>query len=224
MSNLNSFQDYFDEIKNIWEKLESPNRIIPFCTPMKLNPKFLVIGINHSDFCPQNSEKSKRIANDFSKGIPKENTYKEHNHSFARGLRAVIERVHNEYNDFDCEPSNEWIGTNRIAIQTDSEGSGVITSHKKYKECQSDMDKILKSLISYTKPKNIILAGNAACDNFYYSKGQTMANKKVKKVLVDKETRETTNVIPVWHFSWTWTYSKTETRIKAAIKNNLCDY
>ncbi len=59
---------------------------------------------------------------------------------------------------------------------------------------------------------------------FTILRGRQWQIKKVKKVLVDKETRETTNVIPVWHFSWTWTYSKTETRIKAAIKNNLCDY
>ena len=224
MSNLNSFQEYFDKIKKIWGKLESPNRIIPFCTPMKLNPKFFVIGINHSDFS-EDTDEAESIADEFSKGIPKVNTFIEHNHSFAIGLRTVIKRVHNKYNDFDSVPNHEWVGTNRIAIQTGSEGSGAVTSLEKYQECQSDMDKLLKSLIAYMNPKNIILSGNEACDNFYYQEGQAMAKRKVKKVLIDKETKETTNIIPVWHFSWWKAYSqKTVDRMENAIINNLCDY
>ena len=224
MPNFNTFEEYFDEIRRIWKKLDSPNRIIPFCTPMKLNPKFLVIGINHSDFCPDDSAKSNRIAEDFSKGIPIENTFIKHDHTFAKGLRAVIKRVHNEFNDFDELPSDEWVGTNRIAIQTGSEGAGEIMALTNYSDCQKDMDKTLKSLISYMKPKNIILAGNDACDNFFYPEGKTMADKKFKKVIVDKETRETTNIIPVWHFSYTSFYAKTEKRLKEAITSNFCDY
>ena len=35
-------ENYFDQIKLIWEKLGVPNKIIPFCTPLKKNPKFLI--------------------------------------------------------------------------------------------------------------------------------------------------------------------------------------
>ena len=43
-----------------------------------------------------------------------------------------------------------------------------------YSECQKDMDKVLKSLISYMKPKNIILAGNDACENFFYPESSSL--------------------------------------------------
>jgi|TARA_B110000211_G_C13666012_1_gene372397 hypothetical protein len=53
---LDSFEQFFDGIKNIWARLEQQNTIIPFCTPLMLNPTFLVIGTNHSNnFCPYNS-------------------------------------------------------------------------------------------------------------------------------------------------------------------------
>ena len=231
---VGSFEEYFEEIKKIWKNLDSPNRIIPFCTPMKLNPKFLVIGINHSDFCPNDAAESKRIAEDFSKGIPLENTFIEHNHTFAKGLREVIKEVHNIFNDFDEKPTDEWLGTNRIGIQTDGKGAGSIEALDNYSKCQKDMDKVLKSLISYMKPKNIILAGNPTCENFFYPEGSrlTMANRKPKKILIDKDTKATTNIIPVWHLSHNWRTSpgdsesygeKTVKRIKQAIEDGLCE-
>ena len=41
MFNFKTFEDYFNEIINIWSQLNLNNKIIPFCTPMKLNAKFL---------------------------------------------------------------------------------------------------------------------------------------------------------------------------------------
>ena len=234
MTSTDKFTDYFDQIKRIWEKLDTPNLIIPFCTPMKLNPKFLVIGINHSDFCRNNLVESKRIAEDFSKRIPLENTFIKHDHTFAKGLREVISKVHDSYNDFDEKPTDEWLGTNRIAIQTDGKGADSIKALDNYSECQKDMDKVLKSLISYMKPKNIILAGNDACENFFYpeSSSLTMANRQPKKILIDKNTKATSNIIPVWHLSHNWRTSpgdpecygdKTAKRIKQAIEDGLCE-
>ena len=96
------------------------------------------------------------------------------------------------------------------------------------------MDKVLKSLISYMKPKNIILAGNDACENFFYpeSSSHTMANRQPKKILIDKDTKATSNIIPVWHLSHNWRTSpgdlecygdKTVKRIKQAIEDGLCE-
>ena len=223
-------QKYFDEIKNIWEELELENRIIPFCTPLKLNPKFLVIGLNHSAFS-RNVEEANQIAKEFSENIPKVNTYVEHHHSFAKGLRAVIEKVHNKFNDLDKKPSDEWVGTNRIAIQTGSEGADYVMNQDKYQQCQKKMDKVLLSLISYIKPRNIILAGNDACDGFYYpsskepgSKKQPMQKKELKKVILDKDTQETTNIIPLWHFSRNYFNAKNTERLEDAIKEGFCAY
>ena len=84
MYNYKTFEEYFYEIKNIWSQLNTKNRIIPFCTPMKFRPKFFIIGLNHSVFSNDDKE-ANLIANDFSNSIPKLNTYTNHNHKFAKG-------------------------------------------------------------------------------------------------------------------------------------------
>ena len=83
------FKNYFDQIKLIWEKLGVPNKIIPFCTPLKKNPKFLVIGINHADFSTQRNI-AEDIAFRFSKNLPDINTFVSHKHKFANGLVCMI--------------------------------------------------------------------------------------------------------------------------------------
>ena len=104
MNELNTFEDYFNKIKSIWEPLGMQNRIIPFCTPLKMNPNFLVIGLNHSDF-DSNPSKASEIADAYSTKIPSVNTYIEHNHKFAKGLRAVIGGVNEQINTFDAKPN-----------------------------------------------------------------------------------------------------------------------
>lgn len=219
------FKDFFNKIKSIWEPLGLNKRIIPFCTPLKVNPKFLVIGINHSDF-DSNPTMADKIAVAYSMGMPSTNTYIEHDHSFAKGLRAVIAGVNRQIDSFDREPNEDWVGTNRIAIQTGPEGAGEVMHAYGYEECQREMDKTLKSLISYIKPKNILLVGNEACDGLFYpaKPKQPMNNKKTKKVLINKETKETTNIIPLWHFSRGSFYQPCSSRIIEAIQNKLCDY
>lgn len=225
MNQLNSFEDYFNKIKSIWEPLGMPNKIIPFCTPLKINPNFLVIGLNHSNF-DSNPKKAEQIGNAFSLNIPSVNTYIEHNHKFAKGLRAVIARVNEHINTFDAKPNENWVGTNRIAIQTGPEGADAVMKTYGYEECQKEMDRTLKSLIAFMRPKNILLVGNDACDGFYYpsNKEQKMENKKIKKVLINKDTREIANVIPLWHFSRGSFYQPCSLRIIEAIQNDFCDF
>ena len=224
MNELNTFEDYFNKIKSIWEPLGMQNRIIPFCTPLKMNPNFLVIGLNHSDF-DSNPSKASEIADAYSTKMPSVNTYIEHNHKFAKGLRAVIGRVNEQINTFDAKPNENWVGTNRIAIQTGPEGADAVMRIYEYEECQKEMDRTLKSLIAFMKPKNILLVGNETCDGFYYPpKKENMENKKIKKVLINKDTRELANVIPLWHFSRGTFYEPCSLRIIEAIQNDLCDY
>ena len=224
MNELNTFEDYFNKIKSIWEPLGMQNRIIPFCTPLKMNPNFLVIGLNHSDF-DSNPSKAAEIADAYSTKMPSVNTYIEHNHKFAKGLRAVIGRVNEHINTFDAKPNENWVGTNRIAIQTGSEKADAVMRIYGYEKCQKEMDKTLKSLIAFMKPKNILLVGNETCDGFYYPlKKENMENKKIKKVLINKDTRELANVIPLWHFSRGTFYEPCSLRIIEAIQNDLCDY
>ena len=117
-------------------------------------------------------------------------------------MRAVIGRVNEQINTFDAKPNENWVGTNRIAIQTGPEGADAVMRIYEYEECQKEMDRTLKSLIAFMKPKNILLVGNETCGGFYYPpKKENMENKKIKKVLINKDTRELANVIPLWHFS-----------------------
>ena len=224
MHALNTFEDYFNKIKSIWEPLGMHNRIIPFCTPLKMNPNFLVIGLNHSDF-DSNPSKAAEIADAYSTKMPSVNTYIKHKHKFAQGLRAVIAGVNRHIGSFDREPNEDWVGTNRIAIQTGPEGADAVMKTNGYEDCQKEMDKTLKSLIAFMKPKNILLVGNDTCDGFYYpSNKENMENKKIKKVLINKDTRELANVIPLWHFSRGVFYEPCSLRIIEAIQNDLCDY
>ena len=218
---FNSFEEYFDEIKSIWSKLENPNRIIPFCTPLLHNPKFLIIGKNHSNnFDPYDGVENNRIADSFSRSIAEENTFLKHKHPFAKGLKRVVKSINQEYGDLKI--TQEWLGTNRCAIQTNSGGLGLeIENHPKYKKSQEEMDKLLKSFISFIKPKNVILTGLYACELYY--PGKKLKEMKSKKILFKKGSSETFNLIPVWHFSLPYNTQKIINRLKSAIENGYCE-
>ena len=221
---LNDFVDYHFEIKKIWKELNLPNLIIPFCTPMKPRPKFLVIGLNHSDFAPNNTAESNRIAMEFSTAIPKENTYVRHRHKFAQGLRNIIKKVQMDFKDFDYKPTDEWVGTNKIAIQTDSSGAKCIVNQEGYKRCQKKMNEVLISLIKFMKPKNVLLSGKDAAHIFPFYKDKKLGDMDYQKYHLDDEGNETTNLIPLHHFSWTTHYKRAADGIKEAIRNGYCNY
>lgn len=223
MHNYKTFEQYFYEIKNIWSQLNTKNRIIPFCTPMKFRPKFFIIGLNHSVFSNDDKE-ANLIANNFSNSIPKLNTYTNHNHKFAKGLRAVIRRVHEEVDDFDTGPNDDWLGTNRIAIQTDAKGASPIIVHKDYKIYQQKMDNLLRSLIIFMKPRNVLLVGKDASEIFGYNKNSSLNLMKFSKFQVCSDTNKTTNIIPIHHFSRGSFYQPAADRIIKAIKEGFCDY
>ena len=219
---FNSFEEYFDEIKRIWSKLDNPNRIIPFCTPLLHNPKFLIIGKNHSNnFDPYNEDNNNRIADSFSRTLATENTFLNHKHPFAVGLKRVVNSINQEYSDLKI--TKEWLGTNRCAIQTNSAGLGSeIEDHPKYKRSQEEMDKLLKTFISFIKPKNVILTGLYACELYY--PGKKLKDMECKKVLFKKSSSETFNLIPVEHFSLNYNTQKIINRIKSAIESGCCDW
>ena len=218
---LDSFEQFFDGIKNIWARLEQPNRIIPFCTPLMLNPTFLVIGTNHSNnFCPYNETENNRIADAYSSEIPKEHTFLEHQHPFATALRRIINGVREEIKDFDI--NEEWLGTNRCAIQTDSDGIANLKRHMNYKDCEKEMDLLLKAFVRYIQPKNVLLTGEHACQ-LYYPKGP-MQGMKSKKCFLSKESRDTFNLIPVKHLSMGYHKSEIIRKIKESINDGFCDY
>lgn len=89
-------------------------RIIPICTPVNDRVYVLVIGKNHSDFDPANEGNADRIAESYSLSAPKspeEHSLLHHNHEFAVRWRCIGREV-------GLEVSDEWISTNRCAVQT----------------------------------------------------------------------------------------------------------
>ncbi len=218
-----TFKNYFEDIKKIWSKLNNPNRIIPFCTPLIMRPDFLIIGTNHSNNFDKNQSKNEEIADSFATEIAKENTFLTHNHPFAEGLKDVVNLVQNDFKDFKI--SSKWVGTNRCAIQTDSGGLGDIPKNINYAECEKKMDTLLKNFIKFCRPKNIILTGKHACGLFYSDKN--LKEMKPKKIL-----KESCNVIPIWHLSELWRWdrydqesfkTKTINRIVSSIQNGYCE-
>lgn len=149
---------YFREIKEIWKPFVD-RRIIPFCTPMVVRPTVIVIGTNHAGFTRSGTPETCQIAEQFASAMPTINTYLEHDHHFANGLRSVCERA-------DLRVDATWVGTNRCPIQTDSDGLGALPSHPRFEECQARMDDLLHSLIDDIEPKNVLLVGSYACDLF----------------------------------------------------------
>ena len=74
------------------------------------------------------------------------------------------------------------------------------------------------------KPKNIILAGNYA-SNLYYAGDLKMKNLISKKIIINKISKETTNLIPIWHFSYYNMFKKEiVSRFEDSINKNLCEY
>ena len=129
---------YFERIKRIWTPIANDDLVIPFCTPVIQNPTALVIGLAHSNFDPGNLENGRRIALAFSLAIPTTvNTYLDHNHPFAVGLRNICERA-------EIILDAAWVGTNRCAVQGDFEN---IKCRDGYDNARIAMDGVVKDLM-----------------------------------------------------------------------------
>ena len=221
MSNLVDSQYFFDKIQDIWKSIKSENRVIPFCTPIQINPDVLVIGKNHSNnFCPYNQSENNRIANSFAKKLPLENTFLKHQHPFAEGIKRVMKQLKTEFNNFDV--TERWVGTNRCAIQTNSKGLGEIYHHPNFRICQHEMDLLLKNFIKIIKPKNVILSGKDACELFYIEK--RLVDMNCKKFQLDQKSKQTCNIIPLEHFSLNYNTQKILDRLRYAIINNFFSF
>ena len=198
---------FFPRIRAVWTGLAPDRRIIPFCTPVFPNPRVLVIGTNHSDFDPRDPVNSAAIADAFASREPDVNTFTAHSHHFARGLEEIATIIRETHGVEGFEVGNDWMGTNRCAVQTDSSGIEPLRFDLSFSDRQNEMDALLKSLVKCVKPDNVVLAGKYACALYYpdaIKKNKSIGELLPKRILVDKETRQTTQLIPVWHFSPKW--------------------
>jgi hypothetical protein len=89
---------YFSRIKQIWHPFQNiaaqkGKFIIPFCTPLRMQPPALVIGTNHSDFDPRDPDEATNIARSYATKPAETNTYMEHRHNFAKQLRRMCKKA-----------------------------------------------------------------------------------------------------------------------------------
>ena len=219
------FDRYFDEIKDIWEKLGSKGRIIPFCTPLKIHPRFLIIGTNHSDkFDPVFAGQNKRIADSFAQGVPDEmHSLIEHNHEYAKGLRKIIGQLQSTYPNMAID--REWIATNRCAVQTPTGGIDALMKFKQFAQCEAEMDRLIKRFIAFSRPKNVLLTGGYACALYYDEASiQQMA---CRQEAYEEGGAAHFNLIPLWHLSAKVgaesSRQKSYRRLRRAIQDGLCE-
>ena len=74
------------------------------------------------------------------------------------------------------------------------------------------------------KPKNVLLSGKDAAHIFPFYKDKKLGDMDYQKYHLDDEGNETTNLIPLHHFSWTTHYKRAADGIKEAIRNGYCNY
>ena len=153
--------DAFKKLVDIWKPIAGGRLIIPFCTPIIERPDVLVIGQNHASFTGNNADlpNNDPIGLEMSEGIPKVNTFIEHNHKFASEVGKFA-------NELSTHVSSKWCGTNACAIQAEGTDFGKnIYSNPLYDEIRKDSAKILRALIrEHIQPKNIFLFGKPAIE------------------------------------------------------------
>ncbi|MDZ4819153.1 MAG: hypothetical protein SGJ20_09295 [Planctomycetota bacterium] len=185
-------QRWFDKIQETWAPFAQTRFVIPFCTPIFERPSAVVVGKNHSDFVKGGGKESDLIAAEFANGLPKINTFLDHNHKFASGLKTICKRA-------SIEIDETWIGTNRCAVQTGPDGIIEIERNRHFFDCQDKMDGILCELFAEIVPRNVILTGEYAAALYYPDAGRTPISLLRPRDITFPNTDSTTRVIPIHH-------------------------
>jgi len=200
---------YFSEIKSAWSPYENGvHRIIPFCTPVNESPIAIVIGTNHSDFVIGGGRIAEQIATDFANALPQVNTYLQHDHRFSQGLREICAIA-------NITITNNWIGTNRCALQTGPDGISILSRDVRFLRCQITMDQILRNLILEINPKNILLVGKYAA-GLYYPNNLTF--EEMNPMILNFSGKEL-NLIPIQHPSRATYWESAAERLRQCFQN-----
>lgn len=188
---LDSPTCFFDDIRDCWLPVADGRKVIPFCTPVNIRPDALVIGKNHSWFDPS-PEREQQIAEAYACALPQVNTFLEHEHTFATRLRKYTQAA-------GIEVTQNWVGTNRCAVQTGPDGIGQLQQHTSFQACQNAMDGILLELIQWLEPKNILLFGTYA-QALLYPKAKRLADTAPMRF--ELRSGASSKVIPLPHLSF----------------------
>ena len=197
-------QFYFDEAKRIWSPFNIW-RIIPLCTPVCNRPPALVIGTNHSVFTVGVTLQNDGIGELLESRVPTINTYTDHDHTFARGLRESCLQA-------GINVGFDWVGSNRCSVQTGARGIGVLKNHPDFMECQGEMDTLLKALIDSICPKNVILAGSYAIDLYYPNRTENIESLECRFLTSDSSGQKI-KVIPILHPSMSYHRERVSTKL-----------
>lgn len=182
---------FFDDIRACWQPVAGGRKVIPFCTPVIPQPTALVVGKNHSWFDPLPAREC-QIAEAYANALPQVNTFLVHEHTFATRLRKYALAAGNKVNE-------NWVGTNRCAVQTGPDGIGELQGHADFVACQRVMDHILQELIQWLEPKNVLLFGTYA-HGLLYPKAKRLAD--VAPMQLKLKSGATSKVIPLPHLSF----------------------
>lgn len=188
---LDSPPRFFNDIRNCWQPVADGRKVIPFCTPVNTRPDALVIGKNHSWFDPS-PERENQIAQAYANDLPQVNTFLEHDHTFATRLRKYTQAA-------GIEVTENWVGTNRCAVQTGPNGIGELQRSPSFLACQQAMDRILLDLIHWLEPKNILLFGTYA-HMLLYPKAKRLADAHPMRFKL--RSGASSKIIPLPHLSF----------------------
>tara|TARA_B110000003_G_scaffold147676_1_gene148669 strand:+ start:501 stop:1178 length:678 start_codon:yes stop_codon:yes gene_type:complete len=149
--NKENFPSVFKKIEeeDSKEKLKHQHHLGTFAilyTPIRYRPKLLMIGNNPSWFDKDNGAIGYRIVQELMKSPPTENSYIEHNHTYASRMKLIFTRL----NRMDL--LRNCVGMNRWWLQTGSGNNHFNAS------CKEKSPYLKESLFEYceTRTKNII--------------------------------------------------------------------
>jgi len=188
----------FNQLQDIWKPIAGERLIIPFCTPMIERPDVLVIGQNHASFTGNNADLpfNDPIGLEMSKGVPKVNTYIEHEHTFAHAMNLYASELSTDLRN--------WVGTNACAIQAESSDfEKNIYSHPSYERTREEASKVLRKLIrEHIQPKNIFLMGMESIKiykSYFLRKEKHIINLDPYKDLHLKDSHNTIRLFALWY-------------------------
>jgi hypothetical protein len=192
-------REFFDEVRTVWSGF-GRYLIIPFCTPVIERPDVLVVGQNHACFEPNVREpwhENDLIGIEMSKGIPKINTFLEHEHDFAMAINKISKEI-------GVPVTERWVGTNRCSVQMDGTEFKKVSRSEDFKLRERETDRMLKKFIlDHIRPKNILLSGKYAAALFFKDRRMRDLADEAGKPL--KMGADIGRIFPLYHPSGRWT-------------------
>jgi len=125
-------------------------------TPLRINPKVMIIGNNPSWFDQYDSSRALDIVKEMEQGIPTVNSYLDHRHAFARQMQAGFSQVGRSDLLEGC------VGMNRLWVQTGSAGVPKMVTRNQsseWREIKNRCEEGTREIVRLIKPKLALLVG-----------------------------------------------------------------